>query len=76
MKSTITSKGQTIIPTEICHKFKLSSTTYLEWIIEENMIRVIPIHKDTIKAFRGQGKGGSVNRLLKERSKDEKISIG
>ena len=70
MRSTITSRGQTVIPAEIRHKLQLSPSDRLEWVLEGNTLRVIPVKEDVISSFRGQGKGGSVNRLLADRKKD------
>ena len=70
MRSTITARGQTVIPAKIRKYFHLSPSDRLEWIIDDKGIRVIPVEKDPVLAFRGQGKGGSVARLLDERAKD------
>lgn len=71
MQSTITSRGQTVIPASIRQQFNLSPADRLEWIIENNTIRVIPVQADPIAAFRGQGRGGGVERLLAERQQDK-----
>jgi AbrB family looped-hinge helix DNA binding protein len=73
MQSTITSRGQTVIPAEIRRHFKLSPSDRLEWIVEDNTLRVVPVREDPIEAFRGQGKGGTVKRLLDERTKDREL---
>ena len=70
MRSTITARGQTVIPVAIRRQFSLSPSDRLEWIIEDDTIRVIPVRADPIEAFRGRGKGGSVERLLAERAAD------
>lgn len=70
MKSTITSRGQTVVPAEIRRKFGLTPADGLEWIVEGATIRVVPVRSDPIAAFRGQGKGGAVKRLLAERKAD------
>lgn len=70
MRSTITSRGQTVIPAEIRHKLHLSQSDRLEWILDGNTLRVIPVKENAISSFRGQGKGGSVNRLLADRKED------
>ena len=70
MRSTITSRGQTVIPAEVRRKFHLSPSDRLEWIMEGNSLRVVPVKENAITAFRGMGKGGSVERLLAERKKD------
>ncbi|MCA9940681.1 MAG: AbrB/MazE/SpoVT family DNA-binding domain-containing protein [Anaerolineales bacterium] len=71
MRSTITSRGQTVIPAPIRRRFNLTPADRLEWIVENNTIRVIPVHADPIAAFRGQGRGGAVERLLAERQEDK-----
>ena len=70
MKSTITSRGQTVIPAAIRRRFGLTPADGLEWIVDGDEIRVVPVHKDPIAAFRGQGKGGATERLLTERRRD------
>ena len=70
MRSTITERGQTVIPAPIRRQFNLSPTDRLVWIIENGTIRVFPVRADPIAAFRGQGRGGSVQRLLAERQQD------
>ncbi|UOG91357.1 MAG: AbrB/MazE/SpoVT family DNA-binding domain-containing protein [Candidatus Thiothrix sulfatifontis] len=72
MRSTITSRGQTVIPAEVRRFFHLSATDRLEWVIENNTIRVIPVRENPIDAFRGGSKRkGSVERLLAERAFDK-----
>jgi AbrB family looped-hinge helix DNA binding protein len=70
MRSTITERGQTVIPAEIRRQFKLTPSERLEWIIESDGLRVVPVHIDPIRAFRGQGKGGTAARLLEDRIAD------
>ena len=70
MRSTITARGQTVIPAEIRQQFQLSPSDRLEWIIDGYGIRVIPVKSDPVEAFRGRGAGGAVARLLTERAQD------
>ena len=70
MKSAIDSKGQTIIPTEIRQYFNLAEGDKLDWVVESDTIRVIPIRTDPITAFRGSGIGGTTKRLLKDRTQE------
>lgn len=71
MRSTITARGQTVIPAAIRRHFNLSPSDRLEWVVENNTIRVIPVQKDPIEAFRGSGTGGSTARLLEDRAQDK-----
>jgi AbrB family looped-hinge helix DNA binding protein len=70
MRSTITSRGQTVIPAEIRRRFQLDPSKKLEWIVDHDGIKVVPVTADPIDAFRGRGKGGSVERLLCDRKRD------
>ncbi len=70
MRSTLTQRGQTVVPAAIRKHFSLSPADGLEWVIEGDSLRVSPVRADPIAAFRGQGKGGSVKRLLAERRAD------
>jgi len=70
MRSTITARGQTVIPSEIRQHFHLSPADRLEWFVEDSSIRIIPVKSDPIEAFRGRGIGGAVARLLAERAED------
>ena len=38
MRSTITAKGQTVIPAPIRRRFKLSPADRLEWIVQDGVI--------------------------------------
>jgi AbrB family looped-hinge helix DNA binding protein len=71
MRSTITAKGQTVIPAAIRRRFKLSPADRLEWLVQDGEIHVVPVKADPIAAFRGQGAGGSTARLLQDRRADE-----
>lgn len=73
MRSTITQRGQTVIPAEIRRRFHLSPSDRLEWVIENDTLRVVPVRDNPIEAFRGRGSGGSTKRLLDERRKDQKL---
>ncbi len=67
MQSTITERGQTVVPAQIRKLFHLSPADRLEWLVDADGIRVLPVRADPVLAFRGQGKGGSVGRLLEDR---------
>ena len=70
MRSTITERGQTVIPAAIRRELGLSPSDRLEWVLTSDGLRVIPVKADPVEAFRGRGAGGSVERLLADREAD------
>ena len=70
MQSTITARGQTVVPAAIRNQLHLGPADRLEWILDNGNIRVVPVRADPIDAFRGQGKGGATARLLAARKQD------
>ena len=70
MQSTITARGQTVIPASIRRQFQLGPADRLEWILDSGNIRVVPVRANPVDAFRGQGKGGATTRLLATRKQD------
>lgn len=76
MRTKMTKRGQVSVPSEVRKKLKLGPNTTLEWIIEGNTARVIPLPSDPVGAFRGSGKKGMVKRLLQERRQDRQQENG
>lgn len=70
MQSTITARGQTVVPAAIRNQFHLGPSDRLEWILDNGSIRVVPVRANPIEAIRGQGKGGATARLLATRKQD------
>ena len=67
MQSTITQRGQTVVPALIRQQFHLGPADRLEWVVEGDAIRVVPVPINPVAAFRGRGKGGATARLVAER---------
>ncbi|MGH7858880.1 MAG: AbrB/MazE/SpoVT family DNA-binding domain-containing protein [Candidatus Binatia bacterium] len=72
MRTKVTSRGQVSIPSEIRRKLGLEAETMLEWVVEGNTLRAIPIPTDPIAALRGSGRKGAVGRLLADRRRDRR----
>ena len=70
MQSTITARGQTVVPSSIRKQLHLGPADRLEWILDGGGIRVVPVRANPIDALRGQGKGGATARLLATRNQD------
>jgi len=71
MKTSVTKRGQTVIPAPIRKKYGIDESVVLQWIDTGETIKVIPVPRDVVKALRGMAKGeGLLKRLLEERKAD------
>lgn len=68
MKAKVTSRGQVSIPSQIRRQFNIDPESSVEWIVESNVIKMVPLPKDPVAAFRGRGsRNYSTDRLIKDR---------
>ena len=68
MKAKVTTRGQVSIPSEIRKRFNIEPESRIEWVVEGNVIKVVPLPKDPVAAFRGRGsRKYSTERLVEER---------
>ena len=73
MKTSVTKRGQTVIPAPIRKKYKINEETILQWIDTGEVIKVIPISQNALLSLRGTAKGEKLlEKLLEERTLDEK----
>jgi AbrB family looped-hinge helix DNA binding protein len=70
MHTKVTKRGQVSVPAEVRKKMEIGPNTLLEWVVEGDIVKIIPLPADPIRAFRGSGSRGLVRRLLDERKKD------
>lgn len=73
MQTTVTKRGQTVIPAPIRKRYHIQEGDHLVWIDDGESIRVIPVAHDPISALRGSGRGERlVERLLAARQADRR----
>ena len=71
MRTTVTQRGQTVIPAELRRRYRIAEGTQVEWVDTGAGLRVIPVPADPVAALRGSGRGERlVDRLLAERRRD------
>lgn len=66
MESTVTSRGQTVVPARIRKNHDIRPSSKLEWIDDGETIRVVPMPANAVRAARGATKG-LLRALLRER---------
>ncbi|MGH3998560.1 MAG: AbrB/MazE/SpoVT family DNA-binding domain-containing protein [Pseudonocardiaceae bacterium] len=71
MQTTITKRGQTVVPAPIRKRYHIGEGDSLVWIDDGETIRVVPVARDPIGALRGAGRGEALlERLLSARRED------
>jgi AbrB family looped-hinge helix DNA binding protein len=73
MKTTVTKRGQTVIPAELRRKYRIDEGAILEWVDTGMEIRVIPMPQDLIQALRGSAKGEKLTEKLLRTRREDKI---
>lgn len=71
MRTRVSKRGQVSVPSDVRKKLHIEPDTLLEWVVEGETARVIPLPPDPIRAFRGSGRGVSVKSLLRSRRRDK-----
>lgn len=49
---------------------EISTSDTLDWLVGPQGMRVVPVRRDPVMAFRGQGRGGAARRLVAESQSD------
>jgi len=71
MRTMVMWCGQTAIPAKLREKFGIRQGDSLEWMVDGQSIKVIPLRGDPTAALRGCARGSGLgDRLLAERRKD------
>jgi bifunctional DNA-binding transcriptional regulator/antitoxin component of YhaV-PrlF toxin-antitoxin module len=72
MKAKVTARGQVSITARIRREFNIEPESSVEWVVEGGNIKVVPLPKDPVAAFRGRGTGRYPTELLIEERRAEK----
>jgi AbrB family looped-hinge helix DNA binding protein len=72
MVTTMTRRGQTVVPSEIRKRFNIQPNAKLEWLAQGEIIRVIPIPVNPIRDARGIARGTGLMKALMENRKLER----
>ncbi len=72
MQTTVSVRGQTVIPSEIRRELEIEPNSKLEWELRDGYIEVRPIPADPMKASLGllRGRGLTTESLLEERQRE------
>ena len=72
MQTTVSVRGQTVIPRRIREELGITPATRLEWKVKNGVIIVLPLPSDPIRSAVGilEGRGPSTSDLLAERKAD------
>jgi len=75
IKTTVSKRGQTAVPAEICKKYGIKAGQKIAWLDLGNMITILPLPKDAIKTFRGSSRE-LLKTLYAERKKERERERG
>ena len=71
LKSTVTSKGQIVIPKEIRARYGIKKATIIHWIQKGEGVLMIPDSEDAVIAAKGMiPKSGLIEKLMQSRRAD------
>lgn len=71
MRTTVSQRGQTVIPAELRRRYDITEGTEIEWVDTGTGMKAIPVPSDPVAVLRGRGKGERlVEILLEERRRD------
>ena len=71
MKAKVTARGQVSIPASIRKMFDIAPESSVEWIVENGVIKMVPLPKDPVAAFRGRGSRRFTTQQLVEQRRAE-----
>jgi bifunctional DNA-binding transcriptional regulator/antitoxin component of YhaV-PrlF toxin-antitoxin module len=73
VRTTVSSRGQTAVPAEVRKRFRLTGRARLEWLIDGDIVTVLPVPAESVRALRGSLRGQySGKQLLKDRARERR----
>ena len=72
MQTTITKRGQTVVPAAIRKRYNIREGDQLVWRDYGQVIKVIPVSGDPVRARRGSGRGHPLTEKLLELRREDK----
>ncbi|MFA4967590.1 MAG: AbrB/MazE/SpoVT family DNA-binding domain-containing protein [Candidatus Margulisiibacteriota bacterium] len=75
IETTVSKRGQTAVPAEICKKYHIKAGQKIAWLDLGNMVTILPMPQNPIKSFRGSS-SGMFKILLAERKKEREKESG
>lgn len=72
MKTTITKKGQIVIPAKLRRKYDITAGTTIRVDDEEGKIVLTPVTSDYVGELRGITKGSGALKVLEQERKNER----
>lgn len=74
MKTRLTKRGQTVVPSEIRKRFHLEESATLQWMVEGDIITVLPVPINPVEALKGAIKGQvSFKKFMDDRRSDREM---
>ncbi len=74
MKTKLTRRGQTVVPSAIRKRFNLKESSTLQWMVEGDVITVLPVPRDPVEKLQGALKGVvSFQEFMEDRRADREL---
>ena len=71
-QTLVSKRGQTVIPAPIRKRHSIQEGDRLVWIDDGQVIKVIPVPADPVRALRGRGRGENLLESLMQYRKEER----
>jgi len=73
--STVTTKGQLVIPSKLRRKYSIKEGTQVAFVEQENRLVLQPLTPEFIRSLRGSLKGepSALKALLSDRKRERKL---